>query len=69
VLAPNVIVEHPHWSGPEEGEQGDDVIETIEPDLLREFSHAGAFQLKHPDRVGAVEEVEGRFVIERDPIP
>ena len=55
-----------HRSGAVEGDQRDDVLETVGPHFDEGLAHARAFHLEHADRLAASEHREGLRVVERD---
>ena len=54
-----------HWPGPVEGDDGDDVLETVGLEPAQHVAHPAAFQLEHARGVGARDHRVGRRVVER----
>ncbi len=54
-----------HRPGAVERDDRDDVLEAVGAQLFQHVAHALAFDLEHPDRVAAAQELEGRPVVER----
>ena len=55
-----------HRAGAIERDQRDDVLEAVGPHIEQRAAHARTFQLEHPDRFGARQQVVGVLVVERD---
>jgi len=57
---------HPHRARPEEGVDGDDVLEGVRLEGADEGPHGPALELEDPDGVRPADEVEGEGVVEGD---
>ena len=64
VLYRNVARDVLHRPGTVQRDDGDNVFEAVGAQLLQHVAHAGAFDLEHPDRVTARQELVGGAVIE-----
>ena len=60
------LVDELHGTRAVEREQVDDVINLLDLVFAAGFHHAAGFELEYAHRLAAVEQVEGRLVVERD---
>jgi hypothetical protein len=59
------LVDELHRARAVEREQVDDVVDLLDLVFAAGFDHAAGFQLEHAHRLAAVEDFEGRLVVER----